>query len=443
MDERPPAGKESPGQKWPWSGPWPRGDELKRLPPKSAAKPRRSLGDRLKGWRPRRDRALLAAIVVGAIAAAVASVLIQRESNDDSDEGSSIPGSAEVRKLVEAMTPKQKADAVLATGFSDPESAVRQAGKTELGGFLVTAEAWPGGRAGRDLLARITAAGAGKKRIPPLLITRQEGGPYNSLPDLPPPVRQIDVADAATAESNALQTGQALRDAGFHLNLAPVADVATLDSPIADRSFGDDPAVVSGLTGAAVRGCRKSGLACAASHFPGLGGASDDPADGPATVSLDAASLESRDLSAFQAAFDQKVPAVVLSLAFYPAYDPVAPAALSPDVIEEVLRDQYAFEGVAVTDDLSSGTITAGGGAAAAGPEALAAGADLILVSDPAEAAQVRTALAAAVSSGDVPEERVNEAVARVLTLKRRLGVLPATRGPRNRQSQQAPPKGS
>lgn len=433
MADRHGSRKDAPA-KWPWSGPWPRGDELTRPAPKPPG--RQPQGGGLRG-----ERALLVGVVLVALAAAIAAVLLQDPS--ESDPGAPAPpdAPAEVAKRIAAMSPEQKADAVLAAGFTDGGAAAKLAGKAQLGGVFVGPAAWPGGRAGTQLVAQIAAAGAAGGRVPPLLITRQEGGPYNSLSDLPPAQRQIDVTDATLAESNALATGQALRAAGFHLNLAPVADVATLDSPIADRSFGDDPAVVSGLTAAAVKGCRASGLACAPSSFPGLGGASNDPAAGPATVSLDAASLESRDLAAFDAAFAQKVPAVVLSLAAYPAYDPVTPAALTEEVVDEVLRDQYGFEGVAITDDLSSGAIIAGIGVGPAAVDALAAGTDLILVSDPADATQARQALADAVRTGEVPAERVDEAVARVLILKRRLGVLPATRGPQSSQAQQGPQK--
>lgn len=422
------SGKDSERQGWPWAGPWPRGDELSRSAAKKGpAKPKK--GKRRRDWRPRRDRALLAVLVALVLVAAVVTVLIKHGSDDDS-AAEAVPGPPQVEKLVSAMSPQQKAEAVLAAGFTDPDAAVKQAQKTQLGGFVVEPEAWPGLARGRQLLARISAAAGGGGRVPPLLITQQEGGQYNALPDMPPALRQIDITTSQQALDTALQTGRALRAAGFHMNLAPVADVATLDSPVADRAFGDDPTLVSVLTASAARGCAQSGLACAASHFPGLGGASNDPADGPATVSLDAGSLENRDLLAFQAAFTQKLPAVVLSLAAYAAYDPVTPAALSPDVINDVLRDQYGFDGVAITDDLSSGAITAGIGPAEAAVEAIAAGADLVQIGDPTDAAQALTALAAAIQSADIPAARINEAVGRVLALKRRIGLLPEPKKP-------------
>ena len=177
--------------------------------------------------------------------------------------------------------------------------------------------------------------------------------------------------------------------AGFDLNLGPLADVATIDSPVADRAYGDDAELVARLTAAALRGCKEGKIACAVSHFPGLGAASDDTAVSPATVGLDAASLASRDLVPFRAALDAGAPAVPLP-AFYAAYDPVTPAALSPAIAGDLLRRELGFKGVAITDDLSSGAVAAGIGAPDAAVRALAAGADMVTISEPGQAAQAR-----------------------------------------------------
>src|SRR4051794_6247345 len=139
------------------------------------------------------------------------------------------------------------------------------------------------------------------------------------------------------AEQWAQAGGEALRSAGVDLELFPVADVAPANSPLVERSFSDDPAVAARMTAAALRGCDHAGIACAPLHFPGLGAASQDTDQGPATVSLDAASLAKRDLSPFRAAFAEHAPAVVLSLAFYAAYDPVTPGALAPQVATNLL----------------------------------------------------------------------------------------------------------
>ena len=117
----------------------------------------------------------------------------------------------------------------------------------------------------------------------------------------------------------------------------------------------------------------------------------------------------------------------MISLAFFAAYDPVTPGALSPAIATDLLRGELDFEGVAVTDDLSSGAISAGIGAPDAAVQALAAGADLAVVSDPAEAQKARMAILSAAHSGEIPRDRLDQAAARVLTLKEQLGLLPGS----------------
>ena len=309
------------------------------------------------------------------------------------------------------MSPQDKVDQVLVVGFDDPGQAEAELHKAQLGGVLVTSRNWPSASAGKALTAKLRAAGSGRRRVGPLIAVQQEGGDYRSLADLPPSESELEIGetfDPSAAQAWALEAGKSLEKHGFDLNLAPVADVATLDSPVADRAFGDDPRAVAELTAAAVRGCEESGIACAVSHFPGLGGASQDTAVGPATVGLDQAALRARDLPPFRAAIEAKVPAVVLSLAFYAAYDPVTPGALAPAIADDLLRDRLGFKGVAITDDLSSGAIAAGQGAPEAAPSALAAGADLIVVSDPADAKHTRAALLQAARSGAVPATASN-----------------------------------
>ena len=145
----------------------------------------------------------------------------------------------------------------------------------------------------------------------------------------------------------------------------------------------------------------------------------------PATVSLDPASLEARDLGAFRAAFDAGAPATVLSLAFYTAYDPIVPAALSPEIATDLLRGELGFEGLAISDDLSAGAIAAGLGAPEAAVQAIAAGTDLVMVDEPAQAGQARRAIVRALEEGGISEQRLDDAAARVLKLKKQLGLLP------------------
>lgn len=360
--------------------------------------------------------AVAAGVIIGVV---VLSVLGKGKSTPER-----VVVSADTSKAVKGLSATEKVDSVMAIGFEGTEAP--EITKTQ-GGVLLGAANWPGLGAGRGLTRALHEAG-GEGAIPPLVIGDQEGGVYRAYPDLPPAERQLDVGDAddpARAEAWAEQAGKALGKAGFDLNVFPVADVATLDSPIADRAFGDDPEIVAAMTAAAVRGCHAAQILCAVSHFPGAGAESQDTSDGPATVSLDAHALARRDLVPFRAAFRANVPAILLSHAFYAAYDPVTPGSISPAVIDEVLRKQLDFTGAALTDDLSAGAIRGGDGAADASVQAIASGADMVLVSDPADAAAARDALLGAVKKGSIPEARLDAAVSRVLELKRSQGLLP------------------
>lgn len=327
--------------------------------------------------------------------------------------------------VVRDLSIEEQVSQVLMLGFEG--TAPGDEGVAELlaespGGALVRTENWTGERDGKKLVA---ALGEDEK-IPPLIAVSQEGGEFRSLPDLPPNERALDIArdggpDAAKAWAKG--ASEALADAGFHLNLFPVADIATLDSPYAGRVFADDPEAVAELTGAALDGCEAADFACAPLHFPGLGSASQDTADGPATVVTDLATLTSRDLIPFGTAA-QKAPAMVISLGLYPDFDAVVPGALTESVATGLLRDDVGFQGVAISDDLGAGAVQATFETPEAAVLALGAGIDLIQIASPEDADGVAKALVEAVESGRIPPERLAEAAERVLELKREAGLV-------------------
>jgi beta-N-acetylhexosaminidase len=373
-------------------------------------------------------RGVIAVVVVLAVAAGLWLLLFR--SDDEEPVGAPAPepartGGGPVAELAARLTARELVDQVLLLGFEGTDASAPFLDKVrarQLGGVLIDRENWLDSATGTALAGGIRAAGREGGRIPPLIVTSQEGGRYRALADLPPEETQLEIGDsrsAQAAEDWATGTAEALAAAGIDLNLAPLADVATRDSAVSDRAFSDDPAATAELTAASVRGCRAVGVACAVLHFPGLGAASQDTSRGPATVGLDPAALETRDLVPFEAAFAERVPAVVLSLALYTAYDPVTPGALAETVATGLLRDELGFEGVAITDDLGAGAVRAGQGVDAAAVEALVAGADLVQIGSPEDQAGLRKRILAALESGELREARLREAATRVLSLKR------------------------
>lgn len=377
-----------------------------------------------------------AAVVAVAAAVVVAALLLFSAEEDATPDPPGVPTTdtttgpegvaPDPAGPTAGLSPDELVEAVMLVGFEGAapgSKGVADLGRRAFGGVLIGADNWRGAGPGRELIAAVRAAGE-KGAKPPLVATVQEGGPYRSLGDLPPNQREIEIGDSgdpAAARRWSEETAQALDDVGIDLNLAPVADVATLDSPIADRAFSDDPALVAALTAAAVEACGKAGIACAVSHFPGLGAVSQDTDDGPASVGLDAASLIARDLVPFRAAFAAGASATVISHAFYGGFDPVTPASLSPAIATDLLRDEAGFDGVAISDDIGAGAVAAVSTPADAAVRAIGAGIDLVQVADPRDVEPVRRALLTALGDGTLSEERLREAAGRVLALQRDL----------------------
>jgi beta-N-acetylhexosaminidase len=298
-------------------------------------------------------------------------------------------------------------------------------GGVDWGGVVLTNANFSSDAQISSLAGDLTAAARSAGHVAPLIAAPQEGGADTAFPDLPPEGQAAIGAagDRAVARAQALLAGRRLKALGFNMTLAPVADVDTTGGALSGRLFGSDPGSVAQFTYAAVAGYAASRVISAVGHFPGTGSASTDPDQMTATVggSLDA--LRARDLVPF-AAVAPRVPVIEMSNALYAAFDGVTPAGLLHKAVD-LLRREYRFEGVVMSDDLDAALGATGGDVGAAALAALHAGDDLLFVSG--SAAEQRAAYDAvlAATRGDTSVRAlVREALLRVLSLKARYGVL-------------------
>ncbi|RMF19079.1 MAG: beta-N-acetylhexosaminidase [Gammaproteobacteria bacterium] len=225
---------------------------------------------------------------------------------------------------------------------------------------------------------------------PDLLITvDQEGGRVRRLtkgvlnvPDMRTLATGYDEApESVLGRIRAVHAvmGQELAQLGFDLTWAPVADLDRgLNSVIAERSFGAQPEKVAACVQAAAQGLSLAGMCPVLKHFPGHGGVAEDTHDSVAVDQRDPADWE-QDLEPFRAVLSGGARAgVMLSHVRAEAFD-AQPAVFSRTWINEVLREQWGFDGPIVTDDLSM----KGAGGGSAGERvlrALEAGADAVLL---------------------------------------------------------------
>lgn len=211
---------------------------------------------------------------------------------------------------------------------------------------------------------------------------------------------------------------------GINQVLAPVADVAASRSGvIGDRAYGGDPGLVAEQVAAAVRGYGAGGVAATAKHFPGHGGTAADSHVTLPVLTADAAGWAASDLLPFAGAVAAGAPVVMVGHLALPAIDPSgAPATLSHRLVAGQLRGALGFDGVVVTDSLSMEGVRSAAGDAAISVQALAAGADILLM--PFDFGAAYDAVLEAARTDPAFATRLDDAVARVLRLKLALGAL-------------------
>ncbi len=223
---------------------------------------------------------------------------------------------------------------------------------------------------------------------------------------------------------------------GFNMNLAPVLDVNNnpANPVIGDRSFGPSADLVARLGTAYVSGLQGEGIVAVGKHFPGHGNTSVDSHLALPILSQPLEELEQVELVPFRRAIEPStdLAAIMSAHIVFEALDPALPATLSPAVMTQLLRRQLRFRGLVLSDDLGAmRAITDNYRPGDAAVRAVNAGVDMLIIGgDELRQRQSRDALVAAVRSGNLPSDRVEEAWRNVVRVKERFGVFGATRLP-------------
>lgn len=340
--------------------------------------------------------------------------------------------------LARGMSLTERAGQLVMTKVDGTSLSAEQAGVIErehLGGVILFAFNYESAAQLRSLLAQVQRAGRAGNALGAGVVVAvdQEGGAVRRLPGIPPERSQVELGRLGSvplARQEGERAGRALARVGVHLNLAPVADLAV--GPLrtmAYRSYGASPTAVARLVAASVTGMQRGGVSAAPKHFPGFGAASVNSDFGVAHVTRSRAQVMRDDMAPFRAAVGAGTDAIMVSHGIYDAIDPGTPASISTHVVGGMLREGLGFDGVVITDSLNAKGLRGAwrGTVPQACAEAVGVGVDIALVTGSLETAMLcRQRIAGAVRSGRISEERLIEAVARVLALKDRRGLLPA-----------------
>jgi beta-N-acetylhexosaminidase len=256
-----------------------------------------------------------------------------------------------------------------------------------------------------------------------LIATDQEGGSIRILGWAAPDKSQGATPTEFEAKRQASAAAKDLRAAGINVTLAPVADVGGPGSVMQGRAFPGGSSDVAALTSAAVSGYSGTKVAATLKHFPGLGATGTNTDDGPVTISSPPAALNTRDLPPFEAGIKAGAPLVMASHALYAGLDRRNIASQSKRILTTLLRRKLGFRGVVITDSMEADAVLKRSSIETAALRSMAAGADLLLLTGPGSFPLVRNQLLIAARRSPKFRARIEEAAARVIALKRSLGL--------------------
>ena len=278
----------------------------------------------------------------------------------------------------------------------------------------------------KTLIADINKAGKSAGLTPLFLGIDQEGGAVarmeNQLIKVPP-AEELGKMPVEQASSLAKEVSTELKDLGFNINFAPVADLGLTYG----RSYSTNPDEVVRYAGAVGKAYDEAGLWYSYKHFPGIGKTDVDLHADTSIVPVSKEALLSEDTKVFVDLIKQSKPntyTIMVSHAMYPQIDPDHPASLSKTIITDWLRKDMGYNGVVVTDDMDMGALAKHYTFGDMAVQSILAGSDILLVCHEYEHMQAAyNGLMKAVKDGRISKERLDESVKRILLMKMSRGL--------------------
>lgn len=278
----------------------------------------------------------------------------------------------------------------------------------------------------KTLIADINKAGKSAGLTPLFLGIDQEGGAVARMDDKlikVPPAEEVGKEPVEQAAALAKEVGTELKDLGFNINFAPVADLGLTYG----RSYSTNPDEVVRYASAVGKSYDEAGLWYSYKHFPGIGKTDVDLHADTSIVPVSKETLLSEDTKVFVDLIKQSKPntyTIMVSHAMYPQIDPDHPSSLSKAIITDWLRKDMGYNGVVVTDDMDMGALAKHYTFGDMAVQSILAGSDILLVCHEYEHMQeAYNGLMKAVKDGRISKARLDESVKRILLMKMSRGM--------------------
>lgn len=331
------------------------------------------------------------------------------------------------------MTLKEKIGQLIFTGF--PSSFIsgemkRLISDYKIGNVILFAHNIENVAQLRSLCAELHKDIKGWTGLPALISIDQEGGRVVRLPadatNVPGAMAIASTGKPEHAYAAGRLTALELRALGINFNLAPVLDINNNPrNPVINvRSYGDTAEVVEKFGVQMMKGLKAGGVLACVKHFPGHGDTEVDSHIGLPSIGKSLEELEQLELKPFRKAIAQGAESVMTSHILFPMLESESvPATMSRSVITGLLKERLGFKGLVVSDCLEMDAIRKHYGTARGAVGALKAGVHMLFISHTPELViEAVKAIEAAVRSGELPMETIDDAVARILAYKSKYG---------------------
>lgn len=375
-------------------------------------------------------RRIVAATMIGALALTTGCGLHNPFSSKaepvtyESVAQSELSPEEKVDKLVANMSDADKVGQLLMIGIHGKtlnDDAKFMLNEYRVGGIILFDRNMESKDQVKSLITDINKTGKSAGLTPLFIGIDQEGGSVARMEDQlikVPPAEEVGKEPIEQAVSLAKQSGTELKDLGFNINFAPVADLGLTYG----RSFSTNPDEVVRYAGAVGKAYDEAGLWYSYKHFPGIGKTDVDLHADTSVVPVSKETLLNEDTKVFVDLIKQSKPntyAIMVSHAMYPQIDPDHPSSLSKAIITDWLRKDMGYNGVVVTDDMDMGALAKHYTFGDMAVQSILAGSDILLVCHEYEHMQeAYNGLMKAVKEGRISKERLDESVKRILLMK-------------------------
>ena len=257
------------------------------------------------------------------------------------------------------------------------------------------------------------------EKVPLFISIDQEGGVVSRLGTeiVSEITAQSEIKTKRDAYNISKKRAKELKELGITMNFSPVLDnIQKEDSFLYDRVFRTD---LSLLGNKMVSGYTDGGVIAVPKHFPGHPDNLTDSHEALPEVNISEAEFDEYASQFKEVLSNGDTQAIMVGHILFKQIDANNPSSLSSKIINEILREKYGFNGVVITDDMQMGALTESFSIAQAAVKAVTAGNDLLIYSgEPEQQAEAYNAILDAVKKGKISEQRINESVLRILTLK-------------------------